>query len=357
MPASCAAAAATARAARTSTRCCATSRNFASAIRSSTSSTASAATSASSRWISARVRPNSCSSSTRTTPSSTCRCRTCTSSPATAAPRPRPRRCTSSAAVNGKRPRSRAARQAHDTAAELLNLYAQRAARTGHAFTFTPHDYEAFADGFPFEETADQQAAIEAVITDLTAGRPMDRLVCGDVGFGKTEVALRAAFVALADGKQVAVLVPTTLLAEQHFKVFNDRFAEMPVRLDRALALPLDEGSEGGAGRPRRGDDRPRHRHAQAAAGRRELQEPRPRHHRRGAPLRRAPEGAAQEAARRGRRADADGDADPAHAGDVARGHPRLLGDRHGAAAAALDQDLRVDRTRAASSARLRCAS
>ena len=127
--------------------------------------------------------------------------------------------------------KKRAARQAHDTAAELLNLYAQRAARTGHAFTFTPHDYEAFADGFPFEETADQQAAIDAVITDLTTGRPMDRLVCGDVGFGKTEVALRAAFVALADGKQVAVLVPTTLLAEQHFKVFTDRFADLPVRL------------------------------------------------------------------------------------------------------------------------------
>ena len=125
----------------------------------------------------------------------------------------------------------RAARQAHDTAAELLNLYAQRAARTGHAFKFTAHDYEAFADGFPFEETADQQAAIQAVIEDLTSGRPMDRLVCGDVGFGKTEVALRAAFVALADGKQVAVLVPTTLLAEQHFQVFTDRFSEMPVRL------------------------------------------------------------------------------------------------------------------------------
>ena len=127
--------------------------------------------------------------------------------------------------------KKRAARQAHDTAAELLNLYAQRAARKGHAFAFTPHDYEAFADGFPFEETADQQAAIDAVITDLTTGRPMDRLVCGDVGFGKTEVALRAAFVALADGKQVAVLVPTTLLAEQHFKVFTDRFADLPVRL------------------------------------------------------------------------------------------------------------------------------
>ena len=127
--------------------------------------------------------------------------------------------------------KKRAARQAHDTAAELLNLYAQRAARTGHAFTFKLHDYEAFAEGFGFDETPDQQAAIEAVIQDLTAGKPMDRLVCGDVGFGKTEVALRAAFVALADGKQVAVLVPTTLLAEQHMQVFSDRFAELPVKL------------------------------------------------------------------------------------------------------------------------------
>jgi len=125
----------------------------------------------------------------------------------------------------------RAARQAHDTAAELLNLYAQRAMRKGHAFKFSVHDYEAFADGFPFEETPDQQAAIEAVIKDLTSGKPMDRLVCGDVGFGKTEVALRAAYVALADGKQVAVLVPTTLLAEQHHKVFSDRFADLPVKL------------------------------------------------------------------------------------------------------------------------------
>ncbi len=127
--------------------------------------------------------------------------------------------------------KKRAARQAHDTAAELLNLYAQRAARQGHAFKFSVRDYEAFAEGFAFDETPDQQAAIEAVIGDLTAGKPMDRLVCGDVGFGKTEVALRAAFVAIADGKQVAVLVPTTLLAEQHFQVFSDRFADLPVRL------------------------------------------------------------------------------------------------------------------------------
>ncbi len=125
----------------------------------------------------------------------------------------------------------KAAEQVRDTAAELLNIYAQRAARKGYAFQLKPQDYEAFTDGFPFEETRDQQAAIDAVIQDLVAGKPMDRLVCGDVGFGKTEVALRAAFVAVADGKQVAVLVPTTLLAEQHFQTFRDRFADWPVKI------------------------------------------------------------------------------------------------------------------------------
>ncbi|MBS1218173.1 MAG: mfd, partial [Proteobacteria bacterium] len=111
----------------------------------------------------------------------------------------------------------KAAAQVRDTAAELLALYAVRAARDGYAFNLKPHDYEAFAEGFPFEETVDQAAAITATLEDLKSAKPMDRLVCGDVGFGKTEVALRAAFVAVADGKQVAVLVPTTLLAEQHF--------------------------------------------------------------------------------------------------------------------------------------------
>ena len=125
----------------------------------------------------------------------------------------------------------RAMLQVRDTAAELLNLYAQRALRKGHAFKLTPHDYEAFAAGFGFEETPDQAAAIEAVIADLQSGKPMDRLICGDVGFGKTEVALRAAFVAAMDGKQVAVLVPTTLLAEQHFQNFSNRFADLPVKI------------------------------------------------------------------------------------------------------------------------------
>ncbi|WP_395702577.1 transcription-repair coupling factor [Aquabacterium sp.] len=125
----------------------------------------------------------------------------------------------------------KAAEQVRDTAAELLNLYARRAAREGHAHRFTPHDYEAFAASFGFEETPDQRAAIHAVIQDLVSPKPMDRLVCGDVGFGKTEVALRAAFVAVHGGKQVALLAPTTLLAEQHYQTLVDRFGKWPVKV------------------------------------------------------------------------------------------------------------------------------
>ncbi|WON72940.1 transcription-repair coupling factor [Nitrosospira sp. Is2] len=129
----------------------------------------------------------------------------------------------------------KAMQQVRDTAAELLNLYAQRSARRGHAFRFSRHDYEAFVEGFGFEETPDQAAAIDAVIEDLSSDKPMDRLICGDVGFGKTEVALRAAFISVADGRQVAVLVPTTLLAEQHFQNFSDRFSlladEWPIKI------------------------------------------------------------------------------------------------------------------------------
>jgi transcription-repair coupling factor (superfamily II helicase) len=125
----------------------------------------------------------------------------------------------------------KAAQQVRDTAAELLNLYARRALRQGHAFAWSAHDYERFADSFGFEETPDQAAAINAVIKDMTSGQPMDRLVCGDVGFGKTEVALRAAFIAVMGGKQVAILAPTTLLAEQHAQTFADRFADWPVKI------------------------------------------------------------------------------------------------------------------------------
>jgi transcription-repair coupling factor (superfamily II helicase) len=125
----------------------------------------------------------------------------------------------------------KAAEQVRDTAAELLNLYARRAARQGHAFRFSAQDYEAFANDFGFEETADQNAAIHAVIQDMVSPHPMDRLVCGDVGFGKTEVALRAAFIAVTGGKQAAFLAPTTLLAEQHFQTLVDRFAKWPVKI------------------------------------------------------------------------------------------------------------------------------
>ncbi len=125
----------------------------------------------------------------------------------------------------------KAAEQVRDSAAELLNIYARRAARQGHAFRYSPNDYETFANDFGFEETADQKAAIHAVIQDMISPRPMDRLVCGDVGFGKTEVALRAAFIAITGGKQVAFLAPTTLLAEQHYQTLVDRFAKWPVKV------------------------------------------------------------------------------------------------------------------------------
>ncbi|PKO70408.1 MAG: transcription-repair coupling factor [Betaproteobacteria bacterium HGW-Betaproteobacteria-16] len=125
----------------------------------------------------------------------------------------------------------KAAEQVRDAAAELLNIYARRAARVGHAFRYSAQDYEVFATDFGFEETADQRAAIHAVIQDMISPRPMDRLVCGDVGFGKTEVALRAAFVAVTGGRQVAFLAPTTLLAEQHYQTLVDRFGKWPVKI------------------------------------------------------------------------------------------------------------------------------
>ena len=234
----------------------------------------------------------------------------------------------------------KAAQRAHDTAAELLNLYAQRAAREGHAFRFDIHDYEAFADGFPFEETPDQAGAIEAVIKDMVTGKPMDRLVCGDVGFGKTEVALRAAFIAVADGHQVGVLVPTTLLAEQHSRPFRP-LRQLAGEARRAVALSHRQGGPDGARRARRRTHRHRHRHPPPDPGGRQVQAPGPGHHRRGAPLRGAPEGAAEAPARRGRRAHAHRHADSAHAGAVARGPARFLGHRHRAAAAACHQDLR----------------
>jgi transcription-repair coupling factor (superfamily II helicase) len=126
----------------------------------------------------------------------------------------------------------KAAQKAHDVAAELLDIYARREARQGVAFPDPGAEYQAFASAFEFEETPDQQRAIEAIMEDMAKPKPMDRVVCGDVGFGKTEVAMRAAFVAVSAGKQVAVLVPTTLLAQQHYQNFADRFADWPIKVE-----------------------------------------------------------------------------------------------------------------------------
>ncbi len=131
-----------------------------------------------------------------------------------------------------QRARQKAAEKVRDVAAELLDIYAQRAAKPGFAFQHEKPQYQLFCQGFPFELTADQAQTISAVLSDMCRPLAMDRLVCGDVGFGKTEVAMRAAFLAVENYKQVAVLVPTTLLAQQHYDNFRDRFANWPVRID-----------------------------------------------------------------------------------------------------------------------------
>ena len=128
--------------------------------------------------------------------------------------------------------KQRAIKKIRDVAAELLDVYARRAARPGHSFHWPEEDYRSFESGFPFELTEDQAHTIDDVLEDLASDQPMDRVVCGDVGFGKTEVALRATFAAVHGGKQVAVLVPTTLLAQQHGQTFRDRFADWPVRIE-----------------------------------------------------------------------------------------------------------------------------
>ncbi|MFQ3361912.1 MAG: transcription-repair coupling factor (superfamily II helicase) [Woeseiaceae bacterium] len=127
--------------------------------------------------------------------------------------------------------KKRAINKIHDVAAELLDVYARRAAKKGHAFRWSENEYRAFESGFPYETTVDQENAITDVLKDLSSDKPMDRVICGDVGFGKTEVALRAAFAVALGGKQVAVMVPTTLLAQQHAQTFQNRFADWPIKI------------------------------------------------------------------------------------------------------------------------------
>ena len=128
--------------------------------------------------------------------------------------------------------KKKAAEKIHDVAIELLEIYAKREAKPGHVYAFDEYEYQRFASGFPFTETPDQLQAIHQITQDMQSPRPMDRLICGDVGFGKTEVAMRAAFIAVQNGKQVCVLVPTTLLAGQHFETFRNRFADSPIQIE-----------------------------------------------------------------------------------------------------------------------------
>lgn len=141
--------------------------------------------------------------------------------------------------------KKKAAERVRDVAAELLDVYAKRAAKPGFAYPIEWDDYQAFADSFPFEETADQMQAITAVIQDMGSPQAMDRLVCGDVGFGKTEVAMRAAFLAANQGKQVAILVPTTLLAQQHYENFKDRFVNWPFRIEVMSRFVSSKATQG----------------------------------------------------------------------------------------------------------------
>ena len=196
---------------------------------------------------------------------------------ATPARRPRARRCTSSAPISGPRRASAPPSKIRDVAAELLDLYAQRQAQA-RACSCRRRSWNTRPSrtAFPFEETADQAEAIRQVLAGSRRARsPMDRVVCGDVGFGKTEVAMRAAFVAVQAGKQVAVLVPTTLLAEQHTANFRDRFADWPVRIEALSRFRTGKETQRRARRHRERHGRHRHRHAPAAARARAFQGPR----------------------------------------------------------------------------------
>ena len=190
--------------------------------------------------------------------------------------------------------KARLKKRVREMAGELIRVAAQRMMHAAPRLTVPEGLYDEFCARFPYDETPDQESAIQATLDDLAAGRPMDRLVCGDVGFGKTEVALRAAFAAAINGKQTAIVAPTTLLARQHTQNFRQRFAGLPVsvgQLSRMVgAAETPRGEEG----PRRRRNRHRRRHPRGPGQDRELQGPRPRRRRRGAAFRRRPQGAAE---------------------------------------------------------------
>ena len=218
------------------------------------------------------------------------------------------------------RVRRQAEESVHRMAAELLDLYARRRLAPGFSFPADGKWQRELESAFLYEDTPDQRTATRDVKADMEAPRPMDRLVVGDVGYGKTEIAVRAAFKAVTAGKQVAVLAPTTILAEQHGRTFGERLADYPVRLMTLSRFRTPKEQARRAGRPRRGQARRGDRDAPAALARRAVSRPRPDRGGRGAPLRRGAQGAAEETPPRRGRADADRDPDSPH--------PAALADR-----------------------------
>ena len=239
-----------------------------------------------------------------------------------------------------------------DMADELLKLYATRQMVHGHAFgKDSPWQFD-FEDAFEFDETEDQKSAIEDVKSDMESRKPMDRLLCGDVGYGKTEVAMRAAFKAVMDGKQVAVLAPTTVLTFQHYRTFLRRFASFPVTIELLTRYYSAKELKEILKKVETGEIDIDRRHASSAVEGRGLEGPRPGGHRRGTAFRRGAEGAAQVDQEIGRRAGHVGHADPAHAAHVAGRHPRHLRHRDAAERSPGDPDRGGAVRRTTSSAR-----
>ncbi len=237
--------------------------------------------------------------------------------------------------------KTKARKAVREIAGELVALYAKRQAAPGFAFgPDTPWQNE-MEDAFGFTETVDQLTAITEVKSDMEKPMPMDRVICGDVGYGKTEIAVRAAFKAVQAGKQVAILVPTTLLADQHLQTFTQRMAGLPGHREGAVALHrprrVAQGARGHEGRL----GRRRHRDAPADSDRRHLEGPRPRRGRRGTAVRRRAQGAHQVDAHPRRRPHDECDAHPAHPGDEPRRHPRDVDDPHPARGAVPGAHLR----------------